>query len=133
MKHKQHICIILAFFILVSNIGMAFNIRYCGDVIESVSLKTPIQGQGLEKSCCGIVEKKSHCCSDKEVKFQKKSQDFIQKNVSFQAHFLLQLSEWNPTFFLFVSNLKNGQSTSYYCHTNAPPFFKLFHKYIFYA
>lgn len=93
MKYKQHICIILALFLLVSNMGMAFNIRYCGDAIKSVSLKTPNQEQSLEKDCCGIIEKKSYCCSDKEVKFQKKNLDFIQKNVSVQADFLLQFND----------------------------------------
>lgn len=133
MKYKPLVCVIPTLFILVSNMGMTFNIRNCGDAKESVSLITPTQEQRLEKDCCRIIKKKSHCCSDKEVNFQKKSHDFIQKNISFQANFVLEFNECNPTSFLFVSNLKNGPTTSYYCNPNAPPFFKLYHKYIFYA
>ncbi|MFV8344868.1 HYC_CC_PP family protein [Flavobacterium sp. ZB4P13] len=133
MKFKRPICLLLAFFLLVSNMGLAFNVRYCGNEIASVTLKTPVQDQNLEKDCCGVVEKKSHCCKDKEVNFQKKTDDLIQKIVSFHADFTFSIEEWNPSVFSFVSNFKNCQFTSYYCDANAPPFFKLYHQYIFYA
>ncbi|MFV8363298.1 HYC_CC_PP family protein [Flavobacterium sp. ZT3P35] len=133
MKQTKQICIFLAFFILFSNMGFAFNIRYCGNDITSVTLKTPAQDQSLEKDCCGVVEKKSHCCKDKEVKFQKKTDDLIQKIVSFHLGFIFLTNEWNPSVFSFVSNFKKDSSTSYYCDANAPPFFNLYHQYIFYA
>lgn len=133
MKFNRHISILLAFFVLVSNIGFAFNVRYCGNDITSVTLKTPIQDKELEKDCCGFVEKESHCCKDKEVKFEKKTDDLIQKTVSFHSDFILQSNEWNPSVFSFVSNFKKNAVTSYYCDANAPPFFKLYNQYIFYA
>lgn len=133
MKFKRPICLLLAFFLLVSNMGLAFNVRYCGNEIASVTLKTPVQDQKLEKKCCGVVEKKSHCCKDKEVKFQKKTDNLIQKIVSFHADFTFSIEEWNPYVFSFNSNFKDSQFTSYYCDVNAPPFFKLYHQYIFYA
>lgn len=133
MKFKGLICLLLAFFLLLSNTGLAFNVRYCGNEITSVSLKTPVQNQNLEKDCCGVVEKKSHCCKNKEVNFQKKTDDLIQKIVSVHTDFTFLIEEWNPSVFLFISNFKNGQFTSYYCDANAPPFFKLYHQYIFYA
>ena len=82
MKFKGYICLLVAFFLLVSNMGLAFNIRYCDDEITSVTLKTPIQDQKLEKYCCGVVEIKSHCCKNKEIKFQKKTDNLIQKIIS---------------------------------------------------
>ena len=113
--------------------GFAFNIRYCGKEIASITLKTPSQDQGLKKDCCKFVKKKSHCCKDKEVKFQKKTDDLIQKIISFQSDFIFLKIEWNPSVFLFVSNFKNDSFTSYNCDANVPPFFKLHHQYIFYA
>ena len=133
MKFKGPVCLLLAFFLLLSNTGLAFNVRYCGNEITSVSLKTPVQNQNLEKDCCGVVEKKSHCCKNKEVNFQKKTDDLIQKIVSVHTDFTFLIEEWNPSVFLFISNFKNSQFTSYYCDANAPPFFKLYHQYIFYA
>ncbi|MFV8371166.1 HYC_CC_PP family protein [Flavobacterium sp. LB2P6] len=133
MKFNKHISLLLAFFILVSNVGLAFNVRYCGNEITSVTLKTPVEDQKLEKDCCGVVEKKSHCCKDKEVKFQKKTDDLIQKTVSFHPDFIFSIEEWNPVVFVINSNFKNIPFTSYYCDANAPPFFKLYHQYILYA
>ena len=133
MKFKGYICLLVAFFLLVSNMGLAFNIRYCDDEITSVTLKTPIQDQKLEKYCCGVVEIKSHCCKNKEIKFQKKTDNLIKKIVSFHTDFIFSLEEWNPAVFSFVLNFKNSQPTSYYCDANAPPFFKLYHQFIFYA
>lgn len=133
MKFKGHICLLLAFSLLLSNIGLAFNIRYCGNEITSVTLKTPVQNQNLEKDCCGVVEKKSHCCKNKEVNFQKNTEDLIQKIVSANTDYTFSVEQWNPSVFSFISNFNNTQFTAYFCDVNAPPFFKLYHKYIFYA
>nr|WP_244289512.1 hypothetical protein [Flavobacterium tiangeerense] len=102
MKFNRHISLLLAFFVLVSNIGFAFNVRYCGNDITSVTLKTPIQDKELEKDCCGFVEKESHCCKDKEVKFEKKTDTLIQKTVSFiRILFCNQMNGILPCFHSF--------------------------------
>jgi hypothetical protein len=124
---------VMSFLILVSNMGLAFNVRYCGSEITSVTLKTPAEDKNLEKDCCGVVEKKSHCCKDKEVKFQKKTDNLIQKTVSFHTDFIFLANEWNPLVLSFVSNFKKDSFLLYCCDANAPPFFKLYHQYIFYA
>ena len=37
MQFKKHISLLIAFFLLVSNSGLAFNVHYCGDKIAAVS------------------------------------------------------------------------------------------------
>ena len=133
MNLKKLSCILLAFLLLLSNIGFAFNIHYCGNKIESISLKSVFLENNLEKNCCGFAEKKSSCCNDKVVHFQKKSDGFDSKSISFQSSFLLLNSSKKAPFIPFVSFLKNSQSTTYFCDANAPPFFKLYSQYIFYA
>ncbi|MFC6876300.1 hypothetical protein ACFQZF_01375 [Flavobacterium myungsuense] len=134
MKYKKNISIFLAFFLLVSNVGLAFNVHYCGKNIASISLKTPISDQNFEKGCCEKITPKKHsCCSDKVFSFQQKSDNLIVKAFSFQADYFFIVEEWNPIVFSSFSNFKNSQITSYYCDANAPPLFKLYHQYIFYA
>ncbi|RDI54696.1 HYC_CC_PP family protein [Flavobacterium glaciei] len=133
MKFKRPISLLLAFFLLLSNTGLAFNIRYCGNEITAVTLKAPIQNQNVEKDCCGFVEKKSHCCKNKEINFEKKTNDLIQKIVIVYSDFIFLIEDWKNSIFSFASNFKNSQFTSYYCDSNGPPFFKLYHQYIFYA
>ena len=133
MKFRKHISVIIAFFLLVSNVGLAFNVHYCGDEIASVSLKTSVSSHDYEKDCCGVVEKKSNCCNDRIVQFQKKIDHSVLKAFSSDSVFTFTVEEWHPVILTPVSNFKSNQATSYYCDANAPPFFKLYHQYIFYA
>ncbi|WP_166922860.1 HYC_CC_PP family protein [Flavobacterium poyangense] len=122
----------LAFLLLVSNIGFAFDVHYCGGKIASVSLNTATS-VAPEKNCCGISEKKASCCKDKVVHFEKKSDDATFKMFFFQFAFPAAIEEFKPIAFLSVSGSKKNQITSYYADANAPPLFKLYNQYIFYS
>jgi hypothetical protein len=131
MKFQKHISLFLAFFVLVSNIGFAFNVHYCDNQIASVSFNTTSPNT-LDEDCCGMIEKTSHCCKDKVVVIQKKSDQAIIKSFSFQ---------WNDSILpirqLTVSNRIDAicvskSAPAYYCESNAPPLFKLYSQYIFY-
>jgi len=137
MKFKKHISLFLAFFLLVSNVGFAVDVHYCGGEIASIkpaswkNIETP---KAVEKSCCASkVEKKDSCCKNKVVHFQKKSGKVSLSSISFQPDFNFLFEEWNPVVFSEFPNFENNRIASYYCDANAPPLFKLYHQYIFYA
>ncbi|MEL1252763.1 hypothetical protein AAEO57_03165 [Flavobacterium sp. DGU38] len=130
MNLKKCTGIFLAFLLLVSNIGFAFDVHYCGGKIASVSLSTTVSP---EKKCCGDKEKKSSCCKDKVFKFEKKSDDATFKVFFFQFAFPAVIQQYNLVEFLSVPNFKNSQNISYYADANAPPLFKLYNQYIFYS
>jgi hypothetical protein len=55
MKFKKHISILLAFFLLVSNVGLAFDVHYCGEKVASIQpfyLKSGEVSNSVEKGCC---------------------------------------------------------------------------------
>ena len=140
MKFKKYISFILAFFLLVSNSGIAFNVHFCEGKISSVSsvfsksevCEMPVQP--AENKCCA-EKAKSHesCCKDKVVNLQDKADDSVIKVFSFHLDIPFLIEEWKPVVFSSIPNLKRSQITSYFCDANAPPFFKLYHQYIFYA
>jgi hypothetical protein len=132
MNLKKCTGLFLAFLLLVSNIGFAFDVHYCGGKIASVSLNTA-SSVSSEKKCCGLSEKKSSCCKDKVVHFEKKSDDATLKIFFFQIAFPAVINEFKPIAFLAISNFKSNQIISYYSDANAPPLFKLYHQYIFYS
>lgn len=132
MKLKKCIGLFLAFLLLVSNIGFAFDVHYCGGEIASVSLNTSVSASP-EKKCCGSSEKKSSCCKDKVVQFEKKSDNATLKFFFFQFAFPAVIQEYKPFVFLAIPNFKSDQVISYYADANAPPLFKLYHQYIFYS
>jgi hypothetical protein len=131
MNLKKCTGLFLAFLLLVSNIGFAFDVHYCGGKIASVSLNTA--EKAVEKKCCGSVEKKNSCCKDKVVHFEKKSDDATFKIFFFQIAFPAIIQEFNSITFIAIPNFKNNQIISYYSDANAPPLFKLYNQYIFYS
>lgn len=131
MNLKKCTGLFLAFLLLVSNIGFAFDVHYCGGKIASISLNTT--EKAAEKKCCGAVEKKNSCCKDKTVHFEKKSDDATFKIFFFQIAFPAVIQEFNPITFLAIPNFRGNQIISYYSDANAPPLFKLYNQYIFYS
>jgi hypothetical protein len=132
MNLKKCTGLFLAFLLLVSNIGFAFDVHYCGGKIASVSLNTTVTASP-EKKCCGSSEKKSSCCKDKVVHIEKKSDNATFKYFFFKISFPALIKEYKHIAFLFVPNFKSNQITSYYSDANAPPLFKLYNQYIFYS
>jgi hypothetical protein len=133
MKIKKYISVLLAIFILVSNIGLAFKVHYCMDSIASISLESQFQTSSPEKKCCGVFEKKASCCKDKVFHFQKKSENTTLVINPFLPDFTLFFEECKPFLFSKKLNFKSQNSNSYYCNAHAPPLFKLYHQFIFYA
>lgn len=141
MKFKKHISIFLAFFLLISNMGLAIDVHYCGGKIASIKPVLWNISENLnttETTCCPpkaskSVDEKEPCCKDKVVHFQKKTENVVVKSISFQPNFTFLLEEWKPIVFTEVSNFEQKCVASYYCDANAPPLFKLYHQYIFYA
>jgi hypothetical protein len=133
MNFRKHICGFLAVLLLVSNVGFAFNVHYCGDEIASVSLKSAFSSKDTEENCCGIVEEKSHCCEDKVFHFQKKSETSTFHVFTFNSDILFLNQDWKPFQITSTPNFNRNSTISYFCDANAPPFFKLYSQYIFYA
>lgn len=130
MNLKKGTGLFLAILILISNIGLAFNLHYCGNKIAAVS----IQIRAKQKSCCEKKEQtKASCCKNKTVHFQKKSDNATLKFFSFQPQVVYIFFEPQPLISTLKSNFQNTVVSAYYCNANAPPLFKLYHQYIFYA
>ncbi|MGO4772517.1 hypothetical protein ACEN2I_12700 [Flavobacterium sp. W22_SRS_FK3] len=132
MNLKKCTGLFLAFLLLVSNIGFAFDVHYCGGKIASVSLNASFS-VSPERKCCEAKEKKSSCCKDKVVHFEKKSDDATLKIFFFQIAFPAIIQELQPIAFLSIPNFKSNQILSYYADANAPPLYQLHQQYIFYA
>lgn len=131
MKFHKQICLFLAFFVLVSNAGFALNVHYCDDQIASVSFNTA-SPTVIEEDCCGVVEKISHCCKDRIVVLQKKSDQAVVKSFSFEWQELIFPEPIFSVFSIAAIPSQKNKVAAYYCDSNAPPLFKLYSQYIFY-
>lgn len=133
MVLKKHISIFLTFFLLASNLGLAFNVHYCDGEIASVTLSTAPSSAEKVDECCGIVEKDSQCCNDKVIKAELKADQIIVKTLSFDASFIPVTDCWKPQFFAQNTNFKQRDTFTYYCDAHAPPLYLLYSQYTFYA
>ena len=134
MNIKKCIGPFLALLILVSNIGFAFTMHYCGGKVASVSVQALVNTVNSEKGCC---EKKSvtkdSCCKNKTVHFQKKSDNATLKAFSFEPYVAHLVPENKVEIATLQATFISKPIATYYCDANAPPLFKLYHHYIFYA
>jgi hypothetical protein len=133
VKFRKHISLFLAFFLLLSNLGMACNVHYCDGQVASVTLNTSANSHEIEKECCGIVEKDSKCCHNEIVKSSDKSDQIIQK--SNLLVFDVFIINTDSSFEFLTTNFHFQKSTiiTYFCDANAPPLYLLYSQYTFYA
>jgi len=139
MNFKKHISILTALLILVSNSGLAFTVHYCEGKIASVSsvfsqeevCDMPVV---VEKTCCAKPETThKKCCSDKKVDLKNKTEKIIIKTISldFEPAFFAEYN--NPLFASIQTQQLSTENVAFYCDSNAPPLYKLYCQYTFYA
>ncbi len=133
MNFRKYITVFLALFLLVSNLGLSFNVHYCDDEVASITLNTDNQSHEIEKDCCGVMEKKSKCCKNKLIKSNEKLDHQVVKSISLDAEYDLTYNEWKPGNYQDHFNFHSKKTTTYYCDANAPPLYLLFSQYTFYS
>ena len=129
----------LALLILVSNIGLAFNVHYCGGEIAGFSSAYNVaesaikENQFADRGCCAAKAKQGKtCCDNKIIKLKEKS-DVVVKTFSFHLDAPFVIQNWKPVVFVSQNKITCPQTTSYYCDAHAPPLYQLYSQYIFYA
>jgi hypothetical protein len=138
MKPAKYISIILTSLILFSNIGLALNVHFCHGAVSGISIAYKATEKKVieePKSCCSAVTKTvEKCCKDQTVKLQDKTDQVIVKSL------MLDLAAFYPVANWKTSQIPNFEATiavkdnpSFYCDSHAPPLFKLYCQYIFYA
>ncbi|MES2411950.1 MAG: hypothetical protein V4535_10960 [Bacteroidota bacterium] len=133
MIFKKHIAILLTFFLLVSNLGLAFSVHYCDEEIASITINKAPTFQEKIDECCGIVEKDIECCNDKVIKAEIKSDQIIVKSLLFDFDFIAITQYLGPPIFAQNNNLQQRDNRTYYCDANAPPLYLLYSQYTFYC
>lgn len=128
----------MAFYLLISSSGLAFNVHYCGDTIASVSSvfsnEEPCEMEihPEEKACCA-TSSDSHdgCCSDETI--QADFDEVVIKQLQFDFDYISVLPTVEFSFYTNRVGFVNEQLFDYYCDANAPPLYQLYSQFVFYA
>lgn len=131
--------VLLTATLLFSNLGLAVNIHYCGNIIEKIEL-----GYASSMSCDEELEEKP-CCKEKAEPVDKdccKDETITQKTdeVAVKVFPSPQFSEFMiPAIYslqpLVLSEVRLPKKieAAFHCESNAPPLYKLYHQYLLYA
>lgn len=147
--HKKQIALLMAFFLMFSNIGLALNVHFCGDTkVASTTVysktiaelcnhekqhqHTQEENCFIEKSCCGTSDDHSDCCKNELIK-QDNSEVVVVKAFSFALDaFVVVDNHLRVEFYDAEQDIKQA-SFSYSYNANAPPLYKLYCSLIYYA
>jgi hypothetical protein len=142
MKLKKHISTLLSALILFANIGLVLNVHYCHGKVSSVSVNYRLKdacGEPVQKKktkgCCATAAK-SHktCCKDNVVKLQDKADKTLVKSVQLDLGAFYVSEAYNNAFLGSVATVAiTKNAPAFYAETNAPPLYKLYCQYVFYA
>lgn len=143
MNFKKQIAILVALFVLLANSGTNLVLHFCHDEVAFVSLV--YQENALVKSssidsCCGGEEilvstddEDSGCCSNKEIKVEKKVDYSVAKHLELKFEAIVLNTLVVDCTTIALVNKKLDSVIKYYCDSNAPPLYKLYSQYIYYA
>jgi len=135
MQFRKSTTLFLAILILFSNLGLAINVHYCKDKIAGISFTTKVEEICVKdvKSCCAIEKSHDNCCSNKVIKSQDNNDTFLSDHfkIDFNAVYFVQKELVKLTQTDFFVNKK--EIISFYCDSNAPPFYKLYCQLVLYA
>ncbi len=147
--HKKKIALLVAFFLMFSNIGLALNVHFCGDTkvasttVYSKTIEelcnhekqhqhTQEESCFKEKSCCAASDDHSDCCKNELIK-QDNSEVVVVKAFSFFLDaFIINDSGLKVEFYFTKKDIKQA-SFSYSYNANAPPLYKLYCSLVYYA
>ena len=132
MNSRKLQVFLLALLMLVSNVGLAFTIHYCGGNISSIAFNEQLPSSSTD-SCCSHLVVDNKCCSDKVISIKDGSDRVAEKIFSQQDIGIGVLTEE----YLEFANARNisriAESISYQFVSTRPPLFKLLCQFIFYA
>ena len=135
MNFRKHISIVLASLVLLANLGLSFVVHYCKDEIASVSLQYQEDEPCVEnvKSCCAKEDSHDSCCSNKLIKVEKKTDNILVKNFQLDLEQAVFSADWKPNFIAFEPVIVTSNEVAFYCNPHAPPLYKLYCQFVFYA
>jgi hypothetical protein len=147
MKLNRHISIVLSALVLFANMGLALNMHYCHDKVTSVSfaykINRPVnshhhthdEAEAEGKGCCKkVVKSHKKCCKDDVLKLKGSDEKAVVKSVQLDLGAFYAVDAWRPSVFnTFAAPVIKKDTPSFYCESNAPPFYKLYCQYVLYA
>ena len=129
----------MASLLLVSNIGLAFNVHYCGGKIADISsvfnIEEVCEMPVVNDTACCAEKESDHkkCCEDKTVDLQDDTDEIVVKSFAFSIAAPFVGTHFPDLHFSAEVPASASAEPAYYCDRHAPPLFKLYSQFLLYA
>ncbi len=141
MKFNKTIYLFFAVFFLMTKIGTAFNLHYCGGSIAEISsVFTAEKGCGPDEiiqnplSDCDDTLSQKSCCDDEVIIIQNDDKNPLIDKIQLSGDQLVAVL--NAALFFHLIELPSSNTiiaTTYQSNSHSPPLYKLYCNYTFYA
>ena len=140
MKFKMQKILFLAFFVLVSNSGIAFTIHFCGGKLAAITSENNVKSicetpkQKIVDTCCETQDQDlKKCCSHKKISLKGCVEKFVIKTTADVNKLFFLIPSSFTTLIISTSKGAITQRTLFFGTTNSPPLYLLHQQFTFYG
>lgn len=137
MRFKKNIAIIFTCYYLIICVGLTLTVHFCGGSLASVSATSSevvCEMQISQGSCC--VKKIATipgCCNDAVVDLSEVDEESLLHDTAIEKQFIAIIPDVVCYFFKSTKLQNKIALPNYTFQSNAPPLYKLYGTYIYYA
>lgn len=137
MRFHKHIAVFLAVYYFSISAGFAVNLHFCGGELESISTvltEVVCEKEAVIAKCCSKKKKSANgCCDDSVIDLTEVDDETTLHSDVFLVSSPAIITNYPKLFRQIVSKQKIQALPYYTFQSNAPPLYKLYCTYIYYA
>lgn len=137
MKFKRNIAIAFTCYYMMICVGLTLTVHFCGGMLAGVSAITQVEVNNSTpdpEACCVVkTETNKDCCNDAIIDLSEVKEDSLFSTFDISAQFVAIIPELTSIVFKTIKFENKIALPNYTFQSNAPPLYKLYSTYIFYA
>lgn len=137
MKFKRNIAIAFTCYYMMICVGLTLTVHFCGGMLAGVSAITQVEvnddAPATEACCVAKAKTNKDCCNDAIIDLSEVKDDSLFSSVDLSEQFIAVIPELSSIVFKTIVFENKVALPNYTFQSNAPPLYKLYSTYIFYA
>lgn len=137
MKFKRNIAIAFTCYYMMICVGLTLTVHFCGGMLAGVSAITQVEVNNStpdpEACCVAKAKANKDCCNDAIIDLSEVKDDSLFSSYDLSEQFVTVIPELPSIIFKTIEFENKVALPNYTFQSNAPPLYKLYSTYIFYA
>ena len=137
MRFKKNIAVIFTCYYLIICVGLTITVHFCAGSLagmSAISSEVVCEMQVTQDACCTKkATSKPDCCNDAVVDLSEVDEDSLFEDTAIEKQFTVVSTDVDYSFFKNSTIQNKVALPNYTFQSNAPPLYKLYGTYIYYA